>query len=134
MIDGRPLPGFDTETMMAEVRGVLGEGFEYELIRESPPVQSPHDTPLFDRMAAALKRNDPQAAGVVPNLMTGGTDAKFLIPLGMATYGFAPVQMPRDLNFMEHLHAHNERAPVAGLAWGVRVLYEVVKEHCEGVS
>ncbi len=131
-VDGRPLPGFDTEMMLAEVREVLGDAFEIELIRESPAVQSPHDTPLFATLATALKRHDPQAAGVVPNMMTGGTDAKFLIHLGMATYGFAPVQMPPGLNFMEYLHAHNERAPVAGLGWGTQVLYEVVKEHCEG--
>jgi acetylornithine deacetylase/succinyl-diaminopimelate desuccinylase-like protein len=31
---------------------------------------------------------------------------------------------------MSLAHAHDERAPVAGLGWGVRVLYEVVKEYC----
>jgi acetylornithine deacetylase/succinyl-diaminopimelate desuccinylase-like protein len=131
-LDGRPLPGFDTERLLAEIKGVVGDTFEYELIRESPAVQSRHDTPLFAQMAAALKRHDPQTAGVVPNMMTGGTDAKYLVPLGMTAYGFAPVQLPPDLKFMELLHAHNERVPIAGLGWGTQVLYEVVKGHCEG--
>jgi acetylornithine deacetylase/succinyl-diaminopimelate desuccinylase-like protein len=131
-LDGRSLPGFNTEMVLAEIRAVLGEAFEFEITRDSPPVQSRSDTPLFARLAAALKRHDPHAAGVVPNMMTGGTDAKYLTGLGMATYGFAPIQLPPDLKFMELLHGHNERAPIAGLAWGIRVLYEVVKEHCEG--
>jgi acetylornithine deacetylase/succinyl-diaminopimelate desuccinylase-like protein len=130
-LDGRPLPGFDTAAVLAEIREVVGDAFEYDLIRESPAVQTRHDTPLFDRMAAAIRRHDPKAAGVVPNMMTGGTDAKYLAPLGVAAYGFAPIQLPPDIKFMELLHAHNERAPIAGLGWGVGVLYEVVKEHCE---
>jgi len=130
-LDGRSLPGFSTEMVLAEIRDVLGGTFEFELIRDSPPVQTSSDTPLFAKLAAALKRHDPQAVGVVPHMMTGGTDAKYLVNLGVATYGFAPIQLPPDLRFMDLLHGHNERAPIAGLGWGVRVLYEVVKEHCE---
>ena len=40
------------------------------------------------------------------------------------------MQMPPGLDFMGMFHAHDERAPVAGLGWGVRVLYEVVREYC----
>ncbi len=31
---------------------------------------------------------------------------------------------------MELFHAHDERVPVAGLAWGVQVLFEVVRAYC----
>ena len=31
---------------------------------------------------------------------------------------------------MQMIHGHNERVPVDGLAFGVRVLYEVVREFC----
>ena len=130
-IDGRKLPGFEAEAFLAEVKAVMGETIECEIIRDSPSVQTRHDTPLFAKMVQALKRHDPQAAGVVPYMMSGGTDAKFLAPLGMATYGFSPIKLPPDLKFMELVHAHNERAPIAGLTWGTQVLYEVVKEHCE---
>ena len=34
------------------------------------------------------------------------------------------------LNLVNLAHAHDERTPIAGLGWGVRVLYEVVKEYC----
>ena len=136
-IDGRTLPGFDTEAFLRELRAVMAEGpaasgsdeFEYEVTLDSPPLETRHDTPLFALIATTLRRHDPRAS-VVPYMMSGATDAKHLAPLGMPTYGFAPIQFPPGLNVMSLAHAHDERAPVAGLGWGVRVLYEVVKEYC----
>ncbi len=129
-IDGRKLPGFDAEAFLAQVKAVVGATMEIEIIRDSPSVQTRYDLPLYDRMVQAVRRHDPQAAGVVPYMMSGGTDAKFLAPLGIATYGFSPLKLPPDLKYMELFHAHNERVPLAGLAWGTQVLGEVVVEHC----
>jgi len=128
-IDGRVLPDFDTETFLQELRTVMGDSFEYEVILASPPVETRHDTPFYALMAETLQRHDPRAS-VVPYLMSAATDAKYLAPLGVPTYGFTPMQMPPDLDFMGMFHAHDERAPIAGLGWGVQVLYEVVKEYC----
>lgn len=137
VIDGRTLPGFDTEMFLEELRAVIAEGpaaggsdgFEYEVTLASPPLTTRYDTPLFALMAEVLQRHDPQAR-VVPYLMSGATDAKYLAPLGVPTYGFSPIQLPPDLDYMGMFHAHDERAPIAGLGWGVRVLYDVVKEYC----
>lgn len=128
-IDGRTLPGFDTGMFLEELRAVMGHEFEYEVTLASPPLETRHDTPLFALMTEALKRHDPRAR-VVPYMMSGATDAKYLAPLGVPTYGFAPIQFPPELNVMGLAHAHDERAPIAGLGWGVRVLYETVKEYC----
>jgi acetylornithine deacetylase/succinyl-diaminopimelate desuccinylase-like protein len=129
-LDGRTLPGFDTESFLAELKPVLGEAFEYEIEQATPPIQARHDTPLFKLMAEALRAHDPQAGGVLPYMMSGATDAKYLVPLGVPTYGFAPVRLPRGLPFMEMFHAHDERVPVEGLGWGVQVLYDVVARYC----
>ena len=131
-LDGRILPGFDTEQFLAELRPVLGEHFEYEIEMASPPLEARHDTALYGLMADALKRNDPTATAVVPYMMSGATDAKYLAPLGIPTYGFAPLKLPPDMKLMEMFHAHDERVPIEGLAWGVQVLYEVVEEYCRG--
>lgn len=128
-IDGRTLPGFDPESFLAEVRAVVGDGFEYEVINASPPLQTRHDTPLFALMSEILKRYDPETH-VVPNMMVGATDAKYLARLGVPSYGFAPIQLPSGLDFDSLFHAHDERAPIAGLGWGARVLYDVVREYC----
>ena len=67
---------------------------------------------------------------VVPYMMSGATDAKHLAALGVPTYGFAPLKLPLGFNYMELFHAHDERTPVAGLGWGVHVLYDVVRAYC----
>jgi len=129
-IDGRTLPGFDWESFLAEVRALIGEGYEFEPLIVSPPIETPHNTPLYRLMESALKRHDARAAPV-PQIMSGATDAKYLAPLGLPSYGFAPVKVPPGFPpFMELFHAHDERVPVDGLGWGTQVLYEVVKEYC----
>ena len=130
VLDGRNLPGYDTAAFLAELRAVMGDHLEYEVTLESPPLETPHSTPLFALMADALRAHDPAATAVIPYMMSGATDAKYLAPLGVPTYGFAPLKLPPDMKFMEMFHAHDERAPVDGLGWGVRVLYEVVVKHC----
>jgi len=129
VIDGRTLPGFDSEAFVAEVKAVMGDDLEYEITNQSPPLQTAHTTPLFELMARTLKKHDPQAQ-VVPYMMTGATDAKYLAPMGVPTYGFAPMKLPPGFDFMNLFHAHDERAPVEGLGWGVQVLWDVVLEYC----
>lgn len=129
-LDGRILPGQDLDSFLAEVRAVVGEGLEFEPIMVAPPVATDHRTPLFAAMAAGLRRHDPEAAAVVPMMVTGGTDAKHLAQVGIPCYGFTPLQLPPDMNFMQMIHGHNERVPVDGLAFGMRVLYEVVTDFC----
>lgn len=129
-LDGRILPGQNLDSFLAEVRAVVGEDFEFEPIMVAPPVVADHRTPLFAAMAEGLRRHDPEAAAVVPMLVTGGTDAKHLARAGIPCYGFTPVRLPPEMNLMQMIHGHNERIPVDGLAFGVRVLYEVVTDFC----
>lgn len=129
-LDGRLLPGFTTDSFLAELRGLLGDQFEFEVTLEAPPLQTAHDTPLFKLMADSLRAHDPQAAAVLPYMMSAATDAKYLAPLGVPTYGFAPLKLPPDMKLMEMFHAHDERAPIEGLGWGVQVLYDVVTRYC----
>ena len=129
-LDGRTLPGFDTDAFLAELRQVVGDKFEFEVTLASPPIETPHDTRLFELMSASLLAHDPQAAAVLPYMMSAATDAKYLAPLGIPTYGFAPLRLPQGMGFMEMFHGHDERVPVDGLGWGVEVLYDVVTKYC----
>jgi len=130
LIDCRTLPGFTTEQALAELRAVLGDDFEYELILESPPLETPPDTPLFRLMKETLLRFDPEAT-VGPYMMSGATDAKHLNVLGTKSYGFSPLQLPPGFEFDDLMHSHNERIPVEGYQWGLEVLFEVVRAFVE---
>jgi acetylornithine deacetylase/succinyl-diaminopimelate desuccinylase-like protein len=55
--------------------------------------------------------------------MSGGTDNKALAKLGIAGYGFSPLQLPTDLDFMALFHGVDERVPVESLRFGARSLF-----------
>lgn len=129
VIDGRTLPGFDSESFIAELRSVMGDHLEYIPTMISPPIQTRFDTPLFKTLGDAIKRHDP-TANIVPYMMGGATDAKYLAPLGVPTYGFTPLKLPPGFIANELFHAHNERVPVEGLGWGLRVLYDAITDYC----
>jgi acetylornithine deacetylase/succinyl-diaminopimelate desuccinylase-like protein len=81
---------------------------------------------LVDAMGAALRAEDP-GARTVPYLMSGGTDAKAFATLGIRCFGFAPLRLPPDLNFAALFHGIDERVPIEGLEFGVRVLDRLLR-------
>jgi acetylornithine deacetylase/succinyl-diaminopimelate desuccinylase-like protein len=119
-IDCRTLPG-EHETFLDQLRAVIGPDLDIEIVEHLPPVQTTFDGPLVDAMTAALQAEDP-GARAVPYMLSGGTDAKAFSRLGMRCFGFAPLQLPPDLNFSALFHGIDERVPVQGLQFGVRVL------------
>ena len=126
-LDGRTLPGQSESAFLAELKGALGGDPELEILRSMPPVEASSKTPLFDHLAAVLKRHDP-TGHPLPYLIPGFTDAKAYSRLGTICYGFAPVKFDptHDVNFTRMYHGHDERAPTAGLKWGLEVLYDAV--------
>ena len=119
-IDGRYLPGFEEE-FDATIRELAGDLVEFELISTGIAVEAPLDTGLFDLMSQALRAEDPTARAV-PYMISGGTDAKSLSGLGIECYGFSPLQMPAELDYWRLFHGVDERVPIDGLEFGVKVL------------
>ncbi len=131
-LDCRTLPGTSADDLVAEMRRALaedGERLSFEIDSAMPAVEFRFDTPLFKLMGDTLRRHDPDAIPV-PTMLTGATDAKLVSQLGTLCYGFSPLQFGPGERFSELVHGHDERVPVASLAWGARVLYEVVSEFC----
>ncbi|WIM93831.1 M20/M25/M40 family metallo-hydrolase [Actinoplanes oblitus] len=124
-IDCRTLPG-QAESFLAELRDIIGPDVEIEHVHRQPAVETEFGGPLVDAMAAALRAEDP-GARTVPYLMSGGTDAKAFSTLGIRCFGFAPLQLPPDLNFAALFHGIDERVPVEGLKFGVRVLDRLLR-------
>jgi acetylornithine deacetylase/succinyl-diaminopimelate desuccinylase-like protein len=133
-IDGRTLPGQSTADFLVELREALGsDGNEasLEVLKEIPPTTMPHQTPMFERLSATLRRHDPLGVPV-PFMIPGFTDAKAFSKLGTRCYGFAPVKLDpvHALQFSRMYHGDDERAPVLGLHWGLRVLFDAVADFC----
>jgi len=121
-IDMRPLPG-DAETAKGVLKNLVGPDISIEPIHEDISVESPLDSPLVAAMAEAIHSQDP-GAPVLPYCLGGGTDNKSLSRLGITGYGFAPLQLPPDLDFTGMFHGVDERVPVSALHFGARVLDE----------
>ncbi|GAA2369603.1 M20/M25/M40 family metallo-hydrolase [Dactylosporangium salmoneum] len=119
-IDCRTLPG-QSELFEEELRRIVGPDIELEYIHRQPALETTFDGDLVAAMSAALRAEDPGAVPV-PYMLSGGTDAKQFARLGIRCFGFSPVRLPADLNFGALFHGIDERIPVEGLQFGVRVL------------
>ena len=117
--DARFLPGREV-AFAAELVEVLGPDVEAEW-DTLPGVQTTFDGALVDAMAAAIAAEDP-GARLLPYLLPAATDAKSFDLLGIRHFGFAPLQLPPELDFTALFHGVDERVPVAALEFGVRVL------------
>ncbi|MGE7435982.1 M20/M25/M40 family metallo-hydrolase [Kitasatospora sp. NPDC001175] len=120
LVDGRFLPG-TREEYLATVAELLGPRVTREFINLEDAATGDHTGPAFAAMAAALRAEDP-AGHPVPYLMSGGTDAKTFSQLGIDCYGFAPLRLDATLHYQRMFHGVDERVPVAGLGFGLRVL------------
>ena len=119
-LDARFLPGHDEE-LLQTIRELAGEHVEVEVVHHDIALDAPFEGPLVEAMKAALLAEDP-GAEVLPYCLSGGTDNKALSKLGITGYGFAPLQLPEDLDFAPMFHGIDERVPVDALLFGARVL------------
>jgi acetylornithine deacetylase/succinyl-diaminopimelate desuccinylase-like protein len=119
-VDGRFLPGYRDE-FLETIDRLLGPKVTREFVSFGDAPSAPLDSPFFDQLCAALVAEDP-AARPVPYVMAGGTDAKSFADLGIKGYGFAPLMLTPDLDYYGMFHGVDERVPVEGLEFGVRVL------------
>ncbi|HXP56430.1 MAG TPA: M20/M25/M40 family metallo-hydrolase [Streptosporangiaceae bacterium] len=126
-IDGRYLPGHEDE-FFAELDRLIGPQLARDVIHRDIAVEAPAEGALYQAMTDALVAADP-GARVVPYTMFGGTDAKAFSLQGIKCYGYAPLQLPADLDFSGMFHGVDERVPVDGLRFGTRVL-DAFLDHC----
>ncbi len=119
-IDARFLPGHEQE-LLDTLDELMGDGVTRSDLVSDIAVETGFDGALVDAMSAALRAEDP-GARPVPYLMSGGTDAKSFSELGIRCFGFAPLRLPPDLDFSALFHGIDERVPIDGLQFGVRVL------------
>jgi acetylornithine deacetylase/succinyl-diaminopimelate desuccinylase-like protein len=125
VLDGRTLPGEDPESFMAELREIVGPEPTFELIKTAPPAETSQDTPLYELIKETIEAADP-GARAIPWMIPGATDNKFYSKLGAACYGFSPVKLEPHMPFGTLYHGNDERLPIEGFNWGLKVYAEVV--------
>ena len=120
VVDGRTLPGYEKE-LLDTVKQLAGEHVTVESLVSDRPLEVDFTGPLVERMIEAITSEDPEGIPV-PYLMSGGTDNKALAKLGLAGYGFSPLKLPPELDFLALFHGVDERVPVDSLTFGARSL------------
>lgn len=124
-IDIRLVPNSSPDEVFQELRDILGVDVELEVIRTD--VGGDHfDMGLYDTLAEIILEGQ-EDAQVFPLLLSGGTDGRHFERLNIQSYGFLPMDLPEDYNFMTTVHAANERIPAEALDFGTDKIVKVLQ-------
>jgi len=122
VVDGRTVPGYEAE-LLSTLREIIGEDIEMESIVSDIPLETQFEGELVEKMKSALLAEDPDGIPV-PYVLSGGTDNKALARLGIKGFGFSPLKLPGEIDFMSLFHGVDERIPIESLKFGTRTLYK----------
>ena len=126
-LDGRLLPGFTPDDMIAELRRIVGNEIELEIFHyESNSAKV--DMGLFKMLADILNEADPKGIPL-PLLLPAITDGRHFAKLGIQSYGFMPMRLPPDFNFFDTIHAADERIPTEALDFGADAIYKLLQRY-----
>ena len=125
VIDGRFIPGYEEE-LNETIRTLVGPDIKIETITRDRALEVSFEGDLVEQMCKSLMKHDSDAIPV-PYVMSGGTDNKALSVLGITGYGFSPLKLDKDFDFMAMFHGVDERVPIEGLTFGVLVLKDFLE-------
>ncbi|MCX4832870.1 M20/M25/M40 family metallo-hydrolase [Streptomyces sp. NBC_01016] len=119
-VDARFLPGHEQQLLDA-IDALLLPSVSREWVNHDIAMETTFDGPLVDAMCDAVRAEDPDGHPV-PYCNPGGTDAKAFTHLGIRCFGFKGLKLPADLDYGRLFHGVDERVPLEGLRFGVRVM------------
>ena len=125
VIDGRFIPGYEEE-LNETIKTLVGPEIKIETITRDRALEVSFEGDLVEQMCKSLIKHDSDAIPV-PYVMSGGTDNKALSVLGITGYGFSPLKLDKDFDFMAMFHGVDERVPIEGLTFGVLVLKDFLE-------
>ncbi len=121
-IDIRLLPDTDSDAFLADVRELLGEEIEVEVVLDAPMAPaSPRNHPLYRALEEILGVQ----AQVVPTFIPGTTDSRFFRQRGIPAYGFSPFAI--NVQDSRGIHADNESIPVDAFLRGVETMTRILR-------
>ena len=62
-------------------------------------------------------------------LMPAATDGRLFARLGIQTYGFIPMLLPKTLDFAATIHGPDERVPVDAITFGVAAIFRLLQRY-----
>jgi acetylornithine deacetylase/succinyl-diaminopimelate desuccinylase-like protein len=119
-VDGRFVPGGEDE-LFAAVDELIGDKVTREMINFDTAPETEFAGALVDAMRTSIAAEDQQGR-VVPYLTSAGTDGKAWSRLGIRCFGFVPLRLPPELDFVGMFHGVDERVPTDALEFGARVV------------
>ena len=132
-LDCRRLPGTTEPDLRASIVERLGPELaaasKIELLYIGEGAAAPADSALFAELAACVVDHDPEGIPV-PVMAPFATDARHLVGLGVPVYGFSPLRQAPEDTYLDRFHGVDERVSLAGLRWGLPVLYDAVRRFC----
>lgn len=126
-LDGRVLPGQTPGDLVREVEALVPDLAEFEIVREEPPGKADPDLTLFPLLSGIIRERDSHGTPI-PMLLPAYTDARYFGRLGIQTYGFLPMRLPRHIT-TDLIHAPDERIPVDAVEFGADCIYEAIRRY-----
>jgi acetylornithine deacetylase/succinyl-diaminopimelate desuccinylase-like protein len=140
-VDVRTLPGQDDAYVLTHIKRALGDLADQATIEPLSPEEggvsssgnaSPADSEFVRKMERVIQRQFPDAA-LVPFMLMGATDARFLRDKGTEAYGFGLFDPQTPLNHLVELaHGTDERVSIKTVELTLNAHYDLAKEVLEG--
>jgi acetylornithine deacetylase/succinyl-diaminopimelate desuccinylase-like protein len=125
-LDCRLLPGVNAEEFVSGIKARINDS-RVSVERLSFPEDtgaSNSRTPLFDAIAAAAKKQHPNAL-ITPILVPWSTDSPKFRAKGVIAYGLTPMVL--DAATLATMHSDEERIPVDQFLKGIRIFYDLLQ-------
>jgi acetylornithine deacetylase/succinyl-diaminopimelate desuccinylase-like protein len=126
-LDGRVLPGHTPHDLVRELQTMAGRLASFELVEEEPSAKADPDLTLLPMLAEIIREREPDGTPF-PMLLPGYTDARYFSRLGIQTYGFLPMRLPKHIT-TALIHAPDERIPAAAVEFGAECIYEAIRRY-----
>jgi len=128
VVDCRILPGQDITEFKQLIEDLAGDEVEIEWPFFGPGWENDSSSELREAIESSIHAEDPDAL-VVPYLMPASTDGYTLRRLGIDCFGFCPMRLAEDFNYMALFHGENERVPLEALKFGVRAFNRLFESY-----
>lgn len=123
-LDCRLLPDQDPEEWLTEVKQVLGENVEVEVLMGFTPAISTKETDLYRILEEVTLEGFPDSS-ILPRLQGGFTDSHFFRDLGIVCYGYVPTATPKE--DQGGVHGNNERITEQNFRQGVELTIKILE-------